>query len=231
LLGPGDHEAAVLPLEKRVGSDHRLADDFASDATNASIADLNAQLSSQVTQECKCLVQNAYPFSRRSSRDMRMIDFARIFAPGGMMDRFFSQDLVKYAAISGPEWQWKQNDALGSRLSTAALRRFQRASEIRQAFFPAGANVPGVDLTITQTAIPNDIRSALLEIDGQTMTTRQRGNVPQRFTWPGGAADGSASLQFAPRCRAASPRSRPRPAPGRSAASSARVIPGSRDAR
>lgn len=177
---------------------NQLADDFASDATNASLADLNAQLQTQVTQQCQKIVQNAYPFSRRSSRDVQMIDFARIFAPGGVMDRFFSQYLVKYADISGKEWTWRTDSPLGSRLSTAALREFQRAAEIRQAFFPSGSNIPGVDLTIAQTSIHNDVQAALLEINGQTMTTRQQGNVPQKFTWPGGAADGSASLQFAP---------------------------------
>ncbi|WP_102223013.1 type VI secretion system membrane subunit TssM [Acidimangrovimonas sediminis] len=183
------------PLGRMV---NQLADDFASDATNASLADLNAQLQVQVTQQCQKIVQNTYPFSRRSSRDVQMIDFARIFAPGGVMDRFFSQYLVKYADISGKDWKWRAGDPLGSRLSTAALREFQRAAEIRAAFFPSGSNIPGVELTIAQTAIHNDVQAALLEINGQTMTTRQQGNVAQKFTWPGGSADGSASVQFAP---------------------------------
>ena len=176
----------------------QASDDFLSDATNTSIADLNDQLNSQVTQACQKVLTNAYPFSPKSSRDMQMLDFASMFAPGGVLDKFFAQKLQQYADISGTDWKWKDDSPMGSRLSTATLREFQRAAEIRSAFFPSGSNVPGVDLTISQTAIHNEIDSALLEVNGQVITTRQTGNTPQKVTWPGSSASGSASVQFAP---------------------------------
>lgn len=176
----------------------QASNEFLSDATNTTKADLANQLNTEVTSQCQKMVQNVYPFSPGSSRDMQMLDFARLFAPGGVLDKFFSEKLQQYADISGANWAWRQDTPLGQQLSPATLKEFQRAAEIRAAFFPSGSTVPGVDLTISQTAIHNEIQMALLQVNGQVMTTRQNGNVPFKLTWPGSAASGSASLQFSP---------------------------------
>ena len=78
-----------------------------------------------------------------------MSDFARLFAPNGMIDRFFAQNLAPIADMSGKDWDWKQDTRLGRELSKTALRDFQRAAEIRDAFFPQGGAMPNVNVTIT----------------------------------------------------------------------------------
>jgi type VI secretion system protein ImpL len=53
-----------------------------------------------------------------------------------------------------------------------------------------------LEVTINQTSAHSSVRQAVLEINGQLITTRQRGNTPQTVAWPGAGA--SAALQLLP---------------------------------
>ena len=186
------------PLARMI---NQAAAEFEGDAANTSLAQLNERLNNEVTQVCERIIANGYPFSGRSNRDVPMPEFARLMAPGGVIDNFFNQHLLPHADISTDPWTWKADSPIGERLSTATLRQFQRAADIRDAFFPGGSSMPGFDITITQTAMHNEVRSAMLEINGQVIATQQTGNLAQTIGWPGSGSGGSVSLQLAPEMR------------------------------
>ena len=179
----------------------QAAAEFEGDAANTTLAQLNERLNNEVTQVCERIIANGYPFSGRSNRDVPMAEFARLMAPGGVMDSFFNTHLLQHADISSDPWTWREDSPVGERMSTATLRQFQRAADIRDAFFPGGASMPGFDITITQTAMHNEVRNAMLEINGQIIATQQTGNLAQTIGWPGSGAGGSVSLQLAPEMR------------------------------
>ncbi|WP_116087304.1 type VI secretion system membrane subunit TssM [Tropicimonas sp. IMCC34011] len=176
-------------------------DDFEGDAANTDIARLNEALNSSVTQACEAIVGNRYPFARDSARDVPMAEFARLFAPNGVMDRFFLQELSPYADLGEGEWRWKDEGPLAGKLSAATLKQFERAAAIRDAYFPTGGGVPSVDMTINPVSMHNRIESAVLQINGQIVTTRPRGNTPANINWPGSMGGGNVSLQFTPEMR------------------------------
>ena len=64
------------------------------------------------------------------------------------MDSFFKQYLDAHADRSKPQWTWRQNTELAGTLSLDTLQAFQRAAEIRDAFFQTGGNIPFVQLTV-----------------------------------------------------------------------------------
>ncbi|MCV0395825.1 MAG: type VI secretion system membrane subunit TssM [Rhizobiaceae bacterium] len=176
----------------------QAVNDFEGDAANTSIAQLNQMLTGTVTRVCQQVVENRYPFSRGSGRDVPLADFARLFAPNGTIDRFFATNLASMADISGETWTWKEDTRLGRELSKAALREFQRAAQIRDAFFPTGGSMPGVQITITPYTLSGDAEMALLDVNGTVLQTQQgAGNSPVTFTWPGGGG-GSASVSLQP---------------------------------
>ena len=72
------------------------ANDFEGDATGATVANLQQSLGDQVVRVCQQVVTNRYPFVRGSDREVPLADFARLFAPGGIMDKFFAQNLAPY---------------------------------------------------------------------------------------------------------------------------------------
>ncbi len=183
------------PLARMVNA---AVDDFEGDAANTSIAQLNQMIASTVTRTCQQVVANRYPFSRKSDRDVPMSDFARLFAPNGIIDRFFAQNLAPMVDMSGKTWVWKQETRLGRELSKAALRDFQRAAEIRDAFFPQGGTMPNVNVAISHFALHGAAEMALLNINGQVIQTQQVGSVPGSIQWPGSMGSGSVSISLTP---------------------------------
>ncbi len=176
-------------------------EEFAGDAANTTLATLNEKLNAEVTQVCERIVPDHYPFAGQSNRDLPLSEFARLFAPGGVFDAFFAQNLMPHADMSGNEWSWRADSRLGDRLSTATLRQFQRAADIRDAFFPGGSAIPGFDITIRQTAMHPEVETALLEVNGQVIATQQSGSLPQTIGWPSAGGGGSASIQLSPDMR------------------------------
>ncbi|WP_181175838.1 type VI secretion system membrane subunit TssM [Mesorhizobium sp. B2-7-2] len=183
------------PLARMVNA---AADELEGNVAEASVANLNQSLDQTVTRVCEEAVNGRYPFTRDGSDEISMADFTKLFAPGGLMDRFFAQNLAPLIDMTGQEWTWKQDARSSKDLAKSTLKVFQSAAEIRSAFFPSGGSVPSVSITITPTSLNSEVDSALLDVDGQTVQSAQAGNAPSIVTWPSGAASGSASLSLVP---------------------------------
>ncbi len=174
------------------------ADDFEGDAAEASIAELNQMMSESVASPCEEALVDRYPFAGSSNADMSMEDFARVFAPNGIIDRFFAQNLSPFVSMSGQNWDWKQDSQLGRKLSKATLRKFQLAAEIRDAFFPMGGSIPAINITLTPFSLHSDADQALLDVNGQIVQSYQTGSSAATVTWPGSLGSGSAALSLTP---------------------------------
>jgi type VI secretion system protein ImpL len=177
---------------------HAAADDFEGDVADTSVAQLNQALEETVSSPCEDAIANRYPFGTGSSQDVPIADFARLFAPSGVIDRFFAQNLASFADMSGQEWQWKQESRLGRGLSRSTLKQFQLAAEIRDAFFPLGGSTPAVNITFTPFSLHGDADMALLDVNGQVVQSYQNGSSPGIVTWPGSMTAGSANLSLTP---------------------------------
>ena len=70
----------------------KVAKDAAGDATASTIAEIAEAMAQDVTGTCQQIVANRYPFSK-SERDVPMADFAKLFAPGGVIEKFYSANL------------------------------------------------------------------------------------------------------------------------------------------
>ena len=173
------------------------ADEFEGNAAKASLEQLNRTLAQNVTAPCHQALDNRYPFAPGASAEVPLSDFARLFAPGGVIDRYFAQNLAPLIDISGKDWKWRHETLLGRDLSSATLRQFQLAADIRDAFFRQGESMPAIRVAITPTSLNADIDMALLSVDGQIVQGYQSGSSESTVTWPGGAT-GSANLSFTP---------------------------------
>ena len=174
------------------------ADDFEGDVAETSIAQLNQLLESNVTGPCQKAIANRYPFAGSGAEDVPMADFAALFAPSGVIDRFFAQNLSSLVDMNGQTWEWKQDTRLGRELSKSTLRQFQLAAEIRDAFFPIGSSTPSINMTVTPFSLNGDADMALLEVNGQVMQSYQTATPPSTIGWPGSAVSESVSLSLTP---------------------------------
>ena len=92
------------------------------------------------------------------------------------MDTFFKRYLDAHADRSKPQWTWHQNSELAGALAPDTLQAFQRAAEIRDAFFQTGGNVPFVQLTVKPVFVSD--ASVQLEIGGTVIASPAASNAP-----------------------------------------------------
>ncbi len=174
----------------------KVAKDAAGDATTSSLAQIADAMAQDVTGPCQQIVANRYPFYK-SDRDVPIADFAKLFAPGGAIDRFFSANLEPLVNRGG-RWAWKPNPSLSRKLSDMTLRQFQQAAEIRDAFFPTGGNVPNITMEVKPLTLSSDAQTATLSINGANVVAQQgANNAATNLQWPGAGA-GAASIVMAP---------------------------------
>lgn len=174
------------------------ADDFEGDATGTSIAQLRQALAEEVTAVCQNVVPNRYPISRKSKRDVPMRDFARVFAPGGVIDGFFKKNLASMADASGTKWKWRAENRVARDLSPKTLLNFQQAAEIRDAFFPSGGNMPSLNIQIEPVTLSGSARLVELEVNGNVVVSRKGFEVPTSFQWPGSLGRQRAAITITP---------------------------------
>jgi type VI secretion system protein ImpL len=174
----------------------KVARDAAGDASNRTVAQLTDQMAQEVTAPCQQIVSNRYPFTR-SERDVPLSDFARIFAPNGVIDRFFSANLAALANTGSKSWTWRSDSNITRPLSVTTLRRYQQAAEIRDTFFPTGGAQPNLSFTVKPLTLSGEAQTATLAVNGANVVAQQGSATPGALQWPGSGA-GAASITMAP---------------------------------
>lgn len=190
-------EAARLPQPAR-GILNDLSANGSAQIANAVRGNVSANLGATVGQFCRTAFSDRYPFSRSSSKDVMADDFAKMFAPGGLMDDFFQKNLVTMVDTSTKPWSFRKGvdgSALGG---SAGLIAFQRAAVIRDAFFPGGGKTPSLKLEIKPTEMDTSITQFTLDIDGQIVKYAHGPQTPTPVTWPGSRGSQQVRVQLTP---------------------------------
>ncbi|WP_424134219.1 type VI secretion system membrane subunit TssM [Roseomonas chloroacetimidivorans] len=160
----------------------------------AAIAAAGAQ---QLGPLCRGL-ETRFPFRRAlTAADMPLDDFVRLFAPGGLLDQFFTTNIRPHADTTQNPWRPVASDGLEPAVSQADLIQFQRAQAIRDAFFPSG--VPGVGLglrwRLTFQGLPAGTTTAKLDNEGMAVELPAQSARPIEMSWPSRAP---VSISFDP---------------------------------
>lgn len=162
-------------------------------AASSARTELAGRYSDAVLAECRRLINGRYPFERNSESDVAIDDFSRVFGYGGIFDTFFNENLAAFVDRSGGQWRLKSGANV--RVSSAALRQFEHAERIRQAFFSPGSQQPEVRLAVVPNRLDVDVARFVLEVDGQSFAY-QHGPVREwSLQWPGEGL-GNARIMF-----------------------------------
>src|SRR5215475_13556198 len=145
--------------------------EFEGDVAASTAGQILVALRDQVIPACQQTITNRYPFTRGSEREVPLADFARLFSPNGILDGFFKQYLAPYADTSKAQWTWRTDSAVARSFSPGAIRDFQKAAEIRDAYFQSGGNLPMVSLAVKPSAIAGPNATAKFEIGGTAVTS------------------------------------------------------------
>lgn len=184
-------EAARLPVPLRTTLEG-LADTGGAQAAGNARRTLGDALDSGLGNFCRNAIHNRYPFTRTSPQDVTLGDFSRLFAPGGMFDQFYSERLASMTDMSGPTWILRQPDT-----PPLPLGSFQKASRIRDAFFPSSSRSPEMAFDIRVLEMDANITQLTLDVDGQVVRYAHGPQVPQRIAWPGPKGSGQIRMELA----------------------------------
>lgn len=131
----------------------------------------------EVAETCAAVTAAAYPFA--PGPDASVADFAKLFGPGGTLDRFFRLRLAHLIDTQVSPWRWKPEAALaGFDQDSAAF--FQRVAALRAAFFGADGTL-AAPLTLTTLA---ERGAASISLGGRSVPVRATGE-PESLEWPG----------------------------------------------
>ena len=192
-------EAGRVPEPAR-GLMNQIVTAGVSQALGATRENLSNQLQVSISDFCRQAIDGRYPFSRGSARDVTQDDFARLFAPGGLMDDFFQRNLLSFVDTSTRPWSFREvgGGQMGNSRDSAALVQFQRAQAIRDTFFRAGGNAPGLRLEFKPVEMDANITQFILDVDGQIVRYGHGPSVPMTVQWPGTGGRGQVRIQLSP---------------------------------
>ncbi len=163
--------------------------------TEGTRASINAKYQANVLPFCEQALSDRYPFNRQSRSEVAIQDFARLFAPAGMIDSFFNDNLLKFVDTRTRPWTWQKVNNVDLGISQAVLEQFQHAAEIRDAFFNGNPS-PLVQFQITPEALDPKAKRVILEIDGtQIVFGHKTAPTPVAVTWPGSVGMGRVTFE------------------------------------
>jgi type VI secretion system protein ImpL len=134
---------------------------------------------------CQRAVAGRYPFVAGSSNDIPLDDFARLFAPGGLLDTFFNAQLRPFVNTAGPNWKLQPAGDVEPPISPGDLAQFQRAAAIRDLFFGPGGKDPSVRLDITPLSADNVTKQVTIDLGDQQIVYAHGPVRPVTVSWPG----------------------------------------------
>lgn len=127
---------------------------------------------------CRTTLQGRYPFAD-SSREVSLADFERFFAPGGIVDAWFQQNLAARVDSTVSPWRFKGTE------DTRGLAFFEQVAHIRHLFFPQGGQKMALSLSAAVDSLSPEITQFILNVDGNKLRYAHGPVVEQQLDWPG----------------------------------------------
>jgi len=149
--------------------------------------ELDSRYRQEIVRACNEAVSGRYPFERRSSIDVPLADFGRLFGHGGEYDRFFAENLADFVDTTSSPWRFRSGTS-GVVGSSKMLAQFERARRIRDLYFPPGAQLPQVRFNLVPAYLDANATRLVVELDGQSFEYRHGPERRFAAVWPGEAS-------------------------------------------
>ncbi|MGY4828944.1 type VI secretion system membrane subunit TssM [Sphaerotilaceae bacterium SBD11-9] len=154
-------------------------------------------INAEIGEFCRQAISGRYPFARSSSRDVTQEDFARVFAPGGLLDAFFQKNLQNFVDTSARPWKFRSLDGASMGTDSSTLLQFQHAAVIRDTFFRGGPQM-GMRLDFKPVEMDATITQFILDVDGQVVKYAHGPQIPTSVQWPGPRGSSQVRVALTP---------------------------------
>lgn len=176
----------------------KMAIGASSDTQHRDLENVRKKINVEVSDFCRQAIAGRYPLVRGASAEVTPDDLAHMFAPGsGLMDTFFRDNLANKVDTTQANWRFMPGiDGKTLPGSESALRPFQQARSIRDAFFANGASTPSFKVTVRTISMDNKILSLTLDVDGQQLRYSHGPQTVQMMSWPGPGGTNQVRMQL-----------------------------------
>lgn len=146
--------------------------------------DLDSAWKTQIYPFCQQAINGRYPFTN-SSNEATIADFTRMFAPDGLMDKFFDKQLKPFVDTQSTPWKPLANSLSKPHVSPQTIAMFEQAAKIRTYFFQGGSATPLFTFGVTPQELDPGASRVRLTVDGQTLTYQYGPLQTTQVQWPG----------------------------------------------
>ena len=147
---------------------------------------------------CAAAVAGRYPFVANAPAEISVEDFARVFAPGGVLDGFFNTLLRPYVDTKSSPWKAIVAEGATATIAANEVAQFQRAAQIRDLFFADGRSVPSIRFDLAPVSLGPKSTKVTLDLDGTIVAFSRDAPRATEITWPSAGPARTASLAFEP---------------------------------
>lgn len=192
LMGVQDRAQSVAALQTAPRIVVQIVEDVLAQSAAAQSSAMGNPLTRRWQQDvytlCRQVTDGTYPFAPGPDTDIDA--FARLFGPGGAVDRFYRTQAERYIDTTETPWRWKP-EARFNGLAPETAEFFQRALAVSAGFFGQSGDLGG-PMTLAALA---ERGQALVAIGGQAAPIRATGD-PATLLWPGPQPQTGAEVSF-----------------------------------
>ena len=186
------------PLGRWVG---QFADNSWEAVLGLALQSLEKEWSSEVVTPFLSQLADKYPFNRKSTKDVALSDMERFFAPDGIIDSFYKDNLKVFIEGHASTVDGK------TVIRPEVIKSLQQADKIRSVFF-SKQNGFGIQYGISPVELSANKRRAVLNLDGQLIDYAQGNHTTAHLVWPNAMRSGNESkITLVPDASGSSPRS------------------------
>ncbi|TGN38857.1 type VI secretion system membrane subunit TssM [Marinobacter confluentis] len=165
------------PLDRML---EKLASESWRVVLDQAVAQLERQWYQEVYQPFQQSLARHYPFNQGAGRDAALQDFERFFAPEGVLDRFYADNLKLFLEDHPEHIAGSQRASL---VRKDVVRALEQAEEIRRAFFTRSGSLD-VEFALEPLHLSSNKRRSVMNVDGQLVEFSHgpRQSIP--LVWP-----------------------------------------------
>jgi|GEM_PF-1300578 type VI secretion system protein ImpL len=140
-------------------------------------------------------ISNRYPFNPQANDDVSLISFANFFAPTGLIQTFFNDNLRPFIDTEQTTWKNKSLDGASFNITPFTLTFFQRSFHLDNLFFPNHDKQLYLPVTLQATNFSADLSNVIITY-GQHTLVLSKNNTPAAIQWPIQNTDPAIAIRF-----------------------------------
>lgn len=165
------------PLDRMLG---KLASESWHVVLDQAVAQLERQWYKEVYQPFQQSLARHYPFSPGAGRDAALQDFERFFAPDGVLDQFYNDNLKLFLEDHPEHIAGSKRASLVRRDVLVSL---EKAENIRRAFFTRSGSLD-VEFALEPLHLSSNKRRSVMNVDGQLVEFSHGPSQSIPLVWP-----------------------------------------------